>query len=239
MQGPTNEASIPTENVINGPNLNHAFTVRRKAAKRSDSWYSSQSIAAPLPRPREDEDLPPAKRRRLQARTSISTPADGAVHAHTAETVTTDSPDDTPTDSVTPAALLPSAAASRAPRRIWTPEEDTKLKDAVEKHGKDWWVAVAMLVPGRTNVQCREHWFQSLDPAKGKKGKWIPEEDAKLTKVVKKHGRKWVKVAPMVPDRTGNRCRKRWARNWIKTAPRTVEEEHNGCNDEVFDSVPV
>jgi hypothetical protein len=32
----------------------------------------------------------------------------------------------------------------------WTPEEDAKLTSAVTKYGKDW-VAVAVLVPGRTN----------------------------------------------------------------------------------------
>jgi hypothetical protein len=43
MQNPTDqaEASIIAETVmsINDPNLNRTFTVRRKAAKRSESWY--------------------------------------------------------------------------------------------------------------------------------------------------------------------------------------------------------
>jgi hypothetical protein len=109
----------------------------------------------------EDEDIPPAKRTRLQARTSSSTAADG---------VRTDSSDDTPTDPVTPAASLSSAAASHAPSRSWKGEEDTKLTEAVKKHGKDCWVTVAAMVPGRTNIQCRNRCVDSLDPANGNKG---------------------------------------------------------------------
>lgn len=56
--------------------------------------------------------------------------------------------------------------------------------EAVEKDGKDW-VAAAAMVPGRTNQQCRHRWDSALDPASVKnKGRWSPEEDAKLTEVV-------------------------------------------------------
>jgi hypothetical protein len=39
----------------------------------------------------------------------------------------------------------------------WKPEEDGKLVEAVKKHGNDW-VAVAAVVPGRTNYQCYKRW---------------------------------------------------------------------------------
>jgi hypothetical protein len=70
-------------------------------------------------------------------------------------------------------------------KRRWTPEEDVKLIQAIEKLGKNW-VSVAALVPGRTNVQCRSRWLASFDPATTicKKGKWMPEEDAKLAEAV-------------------------------------------------------
>jgi hypothetical protein len=35
----------------------------------------------------------------------------------------------------------------------WAGEEDSKLKDAVQMHGNKDWVAVAVLVPGRTKKQ--------------------------------------------------------------------------------------
>jgi hypothetical protein len=99
----------------------------------------------------------------------------------------------------------------RKPRLNWEPEEDAKLTEAVKKHGEDCWVAVAAMVPDRTNVQCHHRWTQTLDPVNGNKAtKWTPELDAKLTKAVKKHGKDWVAVAKLVPGRTNQRCRKRW-----------------------------
>jgi hypothetical protein len=213
MQGPTEEAFIPTNYAMNGRVM--GGTLRRKVATRTKPWLLRVAAAEPPalpphpPPPPEDEDLPPAKRARLQARTSISTTADGVVHAQTAERVTTDSPDDTPTYSVTLTASLLSAATSQVPRRSWTPEEDAKLTEAVKKHGNHW-VAVAAMVPGRKKGQCRQRWINTLDPANVMKGQWTPEEDAKLTEAVKKHGKYCAAAAAMVPGRTKGQCRQRW-----------------------------
>jgi myb proto-oncogene protein len=156
-------------------------------------------------------------------------------------------------DWVSVAAMVPDRT-NRQCRQRWTqaldpaigkkagqskPEEDAKLTEAVQKHGKKW-VAVAKLVPGRTNIQCRQRWIFTLDPTNGNKGRWTPEEDAKLTEAIQKHGKKWVAVAKLVPGRTNQHCRKRWARHLDPDrASNTAEEEHNAGNDEVFDSVPV
>jgi hypothetical protein len=92
----------------------------------------------------------------------------------------------------------------------WTGEEDAKLTDAVKKHGGNNWFAVAALVPGRTNQQCRQRWIRSLDPGT-RRGKWTGEEDAKLTAAVKKHGCScWITVAALVPGRTNQGCHRRW-----------------------------
>jgi hypothetical protein len=94
----------------------------------------------------------------------------------------------------------------------WTAAEDAKLIDAVTKYGKDW-VAVAALVPGRANMQCRARWHDSLDPGVERAmGKWTAEEDAKLVDAVKKHGNKWVPIAAIIPGRTNMQCCKRWVR---------------------------
>jgi hypothetical protein len=93
----------------------------------------------------------------------------------------------------------------------WTVEEDAKLTEAVTINGVENWVAVATLVPGRTNAQCCRRWSESLDPIICT-GKWAAEEDAKLTDAVKEHGdNKWVAVATLVPNRTNVQCRHRWA----------------------------
>jgi hypothetical protein len=36
----------------------------------------------------------------------------------------------------------------------WTPDEDSKLKDAVANHNGEDWAAISALVPGRTKIQC-------------------------------------------------------------------------------------
>jgi hypothetical protein len=201
MLGPADKAIIPTKHVINGRVM--GGTMRRKNGVRTMPVPSvaaaAKGAAAALPPPAEDEDLPAAKKPRLQASSSNSTAADG---------VTIDSPSDTPTDPVTPAAPLP---ASHAPRRNWKEEEDTKLIEAVKKYGKKW-VKVATLVPGRSNHQCQKRWADTLDPTSGKSaGKWTPEEDAKLTEAVQKLGKEsWVAVAALVPGRTNVQCSGRW-----------------------------
>jgi hypothetical protein len=220
MQGRTDEAPIPTKYVIDSRIL--GVTMRRKIGQRTYPWPATAAGSPALPPPREDEVaiFPAAKKPRLQAPT-------------TSNGVTTDSPDDTPTDPVTPAVSLPSATASYAPRRIWNAEEDEVLTEAVKKHGKDW-VAVAKLVPGRTHNQCRHRWLHSLDHANGGNQRktpykyWKSEEDGKLTEGVKKRGKKWVAVAAIVPGRTNVQCRHRWLQSLdTDRASNTVEEEHN------------
>jgi myb proto-oncogene protein len=95
----------------------------------------------------------------------------------------------------------------------WTPEEDTKLTEAVnavKEFGSNYWVRVAVLVPGRTNVQCRTRWVESLDPGINR-GSWTEEEDETLTEAVTEHGtNSWVVVAALFPGRTNLQCRQRW-----------------------------
>jgi hypothetical protein len=90
----------------------------------------------------------------------------------------------------------------------WTQEEDVKLIQAVEKLGKNS-VAVAELVLGRTNIQCRFRWR-----------KWTHEEDTKLTEAIEKFGKNWVAVAELVPGRTKIQCRSRWFNRLVRTTAR-------------------
>jgi hypothetical protein len=121
----------------------------------------------------------------------------------------------------------------------WTPEEDAKLTDAVsntckKKYGNTLtinWVAVVAMVPGRTKRQCRDRWYDTLNPgigrANGRTGTWTENEDLKLKAAVQTHGGKnWKAIAAMVPGRTKRQCNKRWydaldpriavTRKWMK-----------------------
>jgi hypothetical protein len=97
----------------------------------------------------------------------------------------------------------------------WAEDEDSKLKDAVQTHGGKDWAAIAALVPGRTKIQCRNRWYDALDPSNdrvsGRTGKWAEDEDSKLKDAVKTHGGKdWAAIAALVPGRTKIQCRDRW-----------------------------
>jgi hypothetical protein len=204
------------ENERNGGRM----SVRRKFANMLE-YFNPFST---MPPPQEDEAAPAAKRRRLQTSTSSSKAVDAAesdifldaqTYRYMADDALTASPDDTvavaPVDAVTASASLPSARASSAPRRNWKPEEDTKLTEAVTKHGNNW-AAVAALVPGRSNAQSRKRWNYSLDPDINS-DKWTVEEDATLTEAVTNLGDDWVRVAMLVPGRTNLQCRNRWINN--------------------------
>jgi hypothetical protein len=209
MQNPTDQAaetsSIPTVTVSEDPNLNltGAFTVRRKAAKRSESWYQTTSEPLPIParkKPRRGEPL------------STTTATDAATD-HAAAT----------TDSDHPVMNMHPIVRTSGKSHRWIPEEDVKLLSAVtntpkKKWGKGYktdWVGIAVLVPGKTRNQCQKRWDDALDPSiyrpNGRAGTWTKDEDNRMKEAVQKHGHKnWAVIAALVPGRTRSQCQKRW-----------------------------
>ena len=57
----------------------------------------------------------------------------------------------------------------------WTKDEDDTIVSCIEQ-GVTKWSEIAARIPGRIGKQCRERWFNHLDPAI-KKGGWSVEED--------------------------------------------------------------
>jgi hypothetical protein len=109
-------------------------------------------------------------------------------------------------------ALNPSIVLTAGSGGKWTEDEDSKLKDAVQKHGGKDWFAISALVPGRTVSQCSGRWKNALHPsinrASGRTGKWSEDEDIKLKDAVQTHGCKhWGTIAALVPGRTKMQCR--------------------------------
>jgi hypothetical protein len=60
--------------------------------------------------------------------------------------------------------LDPSIDRSSGRAGKWVEDEDIKLKDAVQTHGRNNWAAVAALVPNRTKPQCKNRWHSALHP---------------------------------------------------------------------------
>ncbi|KGG51380.1 hypothetical protein DI09_37p170 [Mitosporidium daphniae] len=89
-------------------------------------------------------------------------------------------------------------------RGKWTPAEDECLRKAVRIYGVAKWSQVQQMVPGRTDVQCRERWSNILDPSLNL-GKWSAEETSRLKDLVMMFGLgKWSLVASHLPNRTDN-----------------------------------
>jgi hypothetical protein len=61
--------------------------------------------------------------------------------------------------------LDPSVAMAMVRTGKWTADEDSKLKDAVQKHGGKNWSAISELVPDRSSSQCWGRWHSALDPS--------------------------------------------------------------------------
>ncbi|PKI59997.1 hypothetical protein CRG98_019585 [Punica granatum] len=91
----------------------------------------------------------------------------------------------------------------------WSKDEDRRLIVAATLFGPKNWRKICQFVPGRTHVQCRERWVNSLDPSLNM-DKWTAEEDAKLEAAISEHGYCWSKIAACVPPRTDSQCRRRW-----------------------------
>ncbi|XP_036162755.1 snRNA-activating protein complex subunit 4 isoform X2 [Myotis myotis] len=98
----------------------------------------------------------------------------------------------------------------RLRKGLWTPEEDTKLLQAVAKYGEHDWFKIREEVPGRSDAQCRDRYLRRLHFSL-KKGRWSPEEEEQLLELVEKHGvGHWEKIASELPHRTGSQCLSKW-----------------------------
>lgn len=111
----------------------------------------------------------------------------------------------------------------------WTPDEDARLEQLVGQHEPKNWLFIASHFPGKTDLQCLQHWRHVVNPqVKKGKGCWTKEEDEKLIELVRIHGRKWSKIAMYMGDRVGKQCRERYVNHLdprLKKVAWTPEEE--------------
>lgn len=94
-------------------------------------------------------------------------------------------------------------------RKLFTKEEDEKIKELTEKYGTKQWNIIAQFIEGRTPKQCRDRYCNYLFPGIFN-GEWSTEEDELLMELYKKYGPRWTTLQRSFPYRSANTIKNRW-----------------------------
>lgn len=94
-------------------------------------------------------------------------------------------------------------------KRKFTPEEDSKICELVDKYGPRNWELIAREIPGRNSRQCRDRYQNYLIPGFFN-GQWTKEEDELLYIKINQMGHQWTKMMKFFPGRTANCIKNRW-----------------------------
>lgn len=91
----------------------------------------------------------------------------------------------------------------------WSAQENELLREWVRINGPQRWSDCSLIITGRSGKQCREHWFNKLNPEL-KRGNWTTEEDELIFQLYQKYGTSWSKIEKHLPGRTENAIKNRF-----------------------------
>ncbi|XP_027339923.1 transcription factor MYB41 [Abrus precatorius] len=92
----------------------------------------------------------------------------------------------------------------------WTPEEDQKLTDYIQKHGHGKWRTLPKNAGlKRCGKSCRLRWANYLRPDI-KRGRFSLEEEEAIIQLHSVLGNKWSTIAANLPGRTDNEIKNYW-----------------------------
>jgi hypothetical protein len=102
-------------------------------------------------------------------------------------------------------------------KHLWTEKEDQTLKNLIFARGPRGWSIIAKeinsLVHNGLNIrqgrQCRERWFNHVDPDLNK-GQWSSQEDEHLLYLQSQLGNKWSEISKELKGRNENAVKNRW-----------------------------
>jgi hypothetical protein len=97
-------------------------------------------------------------------------------------------------------------------KRKFTPAEDDRLRELVDRNGTKDWELIATNMPLRNARQCRERWNNYINPTLANT-EWTTAELELLEKKYAEFGPRWKVIAEFIPGRSKNGIKNHWSRN--------------------------